>query len=304
MRIAVALLICSAPAFACKCIAAYPVCNEVEHSDRVFAGTVISITPALLDPWSRIGDGPQLPAAEVAALQKDPSAQAVARLKEIYLDLLRDTNAESRRRIVSAATHAELDQAFEAITSKGRVVRFHVDKWWKSEEEDEKKTTIDVFTGTGDCGVAFQRGETWLVYADEDEETSTLETSICTRTRRLTEAGGDLAYLFHYEETPKSSTRIEGFVSTDVRDQFRGWDPAPLSAPAGGLTVRLSGEDRNLYAASAPDGRYIFDGLPDGDYQLFVYAKGFPEVFRVISGPHAVKLEERSCRREILIVPR
>ena len=198
----------------------------------------------------------------------------------------------------------------------GRMIRFHVDKMWKSEADGDKddddadnKTEnegkfIDVWTGAGDCGVEFQKGETWLVFADEDEETSTLETSLCTRTRRLTEAGSDLAYLFHYSETPKTSTRLEGFVSSDVADQFVGWAPEPPKAPVAGATVRLAGDERNLYATTTRDGSYVFDGLPEGQYQLSVFAKGFPEVFRVVSGPRTVKLEEKSCGREILIAPK
>jgi hypothetical protein len=306
----------SAPAIACKCEAAYPVCDEVMHSDRVFTGTVLSVTPALLDPWSRIGpDGARLPAAEIAVLQKDPSPEALAKLKSIYLDLLRDVSEESRKRISDAATQMGLDQAFTAITSHGRLVRFRLDQTWKAEsdsdddqkrDDDNKKKEefIEVWTGLGDCGVPFQKGETWLVYADNDEESGTVETSLCTRTRRLTEAGSDLAYLFHYKDSPETSSRIEGFVSTDVADAFIGWSAGALRAPVGGATVLLSGEDLNIYTTSGPDGRYIFDGLPEGKYQLSVFAKGFPEVFRVVSGPRAVKMEEKSCGREIMITPK
>jgi hypothetical protein len=120
----------------------------------------------------------------------------------------------------------------------------------------------------------------------------------------LTEAGSDLAYLFHFKETPETSTRLEGFVSTDVADAFIGWSVNPLRAPLGGATVLLSGKGRNIYATSGPDGRYIFDGLPEGQYELSVFAAGFPEVFRVVSGPREVKLEEKSCGREIMIAPK
>jgi hypothetical protein len=322
----ISTFLCSEYAFACKCESAYPVCDEVRHSDRVFTGTVLSVTPALLDPWHRIGpDGARLPAAEIAVLQKDPSPAALAKLRNIYLDLLRDVSEESLKPIRNAATQTELEQAFANITSHGRLVRFHLDKVWKvasdddndsskkKDDDDKKKDdndarktddVIEVWTGVGDCGVPFQKGESWLVYADTDEETGTIETSLCTRTRRLIEAGSDLSYLFHFKETPETSTRIEGFVSTDVADAFIGWSPGPLRAPLGGMTVLLSGEDRKIYATSAADGRYIFDGLPEGKYQISVFASGFPEVFQVTSGPRTVKLDEKSCGREIMIVPK
>jgi hypothetical protein len=97
---------------------------------------------------------------------------------------------------------------------------------------------------------------------------------------------------------------LEGFVSTDIADAFVGWSANPLRAPLGGATVLLSGDGRNIYATSGTDGRYIFDGLPEGQYKLSVFAAGFPEVFRVVSGPRAVKLEEKSCGREIMIAPK
>ena len=303
MKAAAIFFLSAAPVLACKCIAAYPVCNEVQHSDRVFIGTVVSVIPAILDPWSRVSpEGLHLPAAEIATLQKDPSPAAFARLKTLYLEILRDTAADSRKRLAAAANHAELERAFEAITSRGRMTRFHVGKAWKSEakDDDDDDQFIDIWSDAGDCGVPFQKGESWLVYADEDEETSTLETSVCTRTRLLTEAGSDLAYLFHYEATPKAATRLEGFVSNTIADQFHGWVPEPMAAPVSGVTVKLN----NLYATTAADGSYTFDGLPAGEYTLSVLAAGFPETFRVISGPQTLQLEERSCARQILIVPK
>jgi hypothetical protein len=318
ITLGISTVLCSAYAFACKCESAYPVCDEVRHSDRVFTGTVLSVAPALLDPWHRIGpDGARLPSAEIAALQKDPSPAALAKLRSIYLDLLRDVSEESLKPIRSASTQTELEQAFANITSHGRLVRFHLDKAWKiasddddaspkKKDDDDNKTgdVVEVWTGIGDCGVPFQKGETWLVYADNDEESGTIETSLCTRTRRLIEAGSDLSYLFHFKETPETSTRVEGFVSADVADAFIGWSADPLRAPLGGMTVLLTGEDRKIYTRSAADGRYIFDGLPEGKYQISVFAKGFPEVFQVVSGPRTLKLEEKSCGREIMIAPK
>jgi hypothetical protein len=38
-------------------------------------------------------------------------------------------------------------------------------------------------TAFGDCGVDFQAGETYLVYADGDEGSGTFSTGSCTRTR-------------------------------------------------------------------------------------------------------------------------
>src|SRR5262249_61585991 len=49
--------------------------------------------------------------------------------------------------------------------------------------------------GGGDCGVGFKRGERYLVYAYTNPQDNKLYTSICMRTRALSQAGEDLQYL-------------------------------------------------------------------------------------------------------------
>ena len=89
-------------------------------------------------------------------------------------------------------------------------MRFKVKTAFRGEESDE------VWTDSGDCGYNYQEGETYLVYADEDEETDRVNTSVCYRNRRLSDAGDDLAYLFFYRNGGDESARLEGFV-TSVR---------------------------------------------------------------------------------------
>ena len=55
------------------------------------------------------------------------------------------------------------------------------------------------------------------MYASDDEETiDSISTDTCTHTRRLSEAGEDLAYLYFYKEHPEESTRIDGFATTNA----------------------------------------------------------------------------------------
>jgi hypothetical protein len=68
---------------------------------------------------------------------------------------------------------------------------------------------------SGDCGYDFQLGETYLVYADDEEGENYFLTSSCMRTKRLPEAGEDLAYLYFYKNQPEESSRIEGFATSD-----------------------------------------------------------------------------------------
>jgi len=54
-------------------------------------------------------------------------------------------------------------------------------------------TTAEVITGIwgGDCGFGFKRGERYLVYTYTNPQDNKLYTSICQRTRALSEAGED-----------------------------------------------------------------------------------------------------------------
>ena len=88
------------------------------------------------------------------------------------------------------------------------------------DDDEGKDQVFDVWTPFGDCGFDFQTGETYLVYADSDEDTSVVETDRCTRTRRLSDAGPDLAYLYFYKERKEASGRLEGF--THLRRAPRG----------------------------------------------------------------------------------
>jgi hypothetical protein len=73
-------------------------------------------------------------------------------------------------------------------------VTIEVDSVWKG----EPRGTIHVFTPEdgGACGYGFEPGQTYLVYAKREADAAdTLTTDICTRTRKLSEAGADLKEL-------------------------------------------------------------------------------------------------------------
>lgn len=50
-----------------------------------------------------------------------------------------------------------------------------------------KKITVHTGFGFGDCGIPFEKGETYLVYAYESE--GNLKTGICSRTRHISRVG-------------------------------------------------------------------------------------------------------------------
>ena len=78
----------------------------------------------------------------------------------------------------------------DIFTSVEVVLR--VERVWKGVEA----ATVSVFTASDSaaCGYGFKQGRTYLVYAHRTAEGS-LSTGICSRTRRLRDAGADLKEL-------------------------------------------------------------------------------------------------------------
>lgn len=75
-------------------------------------------------------------------------------------------------------------------------VQFKVSTQWKGIDLSES-STVTVHTGLNSaaCGVEFMKGEEYLVYAYQDEETGELGASLCSRTTALENADEDLEYL-------------------------------------------------------------------------------------------------------------
>ncbi len=96
-----------------------------------------------------------------------------------------------------------------------QLVRFEVEENFRG----QPRTSIEVTTGEGggDCGFHFRTGERYLVYAGELPETGRLYTSICTRTRLLSEAAADLDFL-RKRGDPGRGAGLEGTILEIGRD--------------------------------------------------------------------------------------
>ena len=286
---------------ACPCMIQFGVCDEARQSDAVFIGTVESVAPSFLDPYARAKAIASLPVEETARLQSDPSPEALARLKKIYLDMFTGLPDFARTQIAQAKTSKDLQNAFESVQSEGRVARFRVQTSYKNDDDAPK--TMDIWTGSGDCGIDFQVGETYLVYAIEDEDSGKLETSVCMRTRRLSEEKGDLGFLYFIENSPKESTRLEGFVTSGYGDQNLPRYEDSVSTPVPGAILELDSGTGLRYTQSDSAGRFAFDGLKAGDYRLSLLAPGFPQAPRTVIMTRAFHADEASCVRQILVEP-
>ena len=224
-------------ALACKCQMTLSVCNEVAATDIIFVGAVEAIEPSFLDSWNA-GQRAALDLLnqESARAQSDRSPAAFAKLRDAYLKVFPDLPADHKKRLAAATSPDQLAELFYWILDHGKRVRLRVKTVFRGEigddddDDDVRAKSVEVWTAFGDCGITFQTGETYLVYADDDEESNIMTTGACTRTRRLTDAGDDLAYLYFYKNYADSAGRVEGFVTSDLLF-LRDLDLAPLQRP-------------------------------------------------------------------------
>ncbi len=194
----------------------------------------------------------------------------------------------------------------------------------KDNDDDDDNTLVGtivtVWTDAGGCGYDFQKDETYLVYADDDEETGELTTSICRRTARLSDAGHDLAYLYYYKNGGDQSTRLEGFVTTEpgaVLQVDRGRFAASVDSPVPDAVIQLKPDQHTekptgdkpadgtpRYTRADAGGKFIFDGLGAGDYELTVFDELYPRTVRQLGFSARFHAAAKSCASQLLSVPK
>jgi hypothetical protein len=67
--------------------------------------------------------------------------------------------------------------------------------------------------------------------------------------------------------------------------------------------VELKTGDRVRYTETDDKGRFVFDGLPAGDFTVSAYAPGFPAEARQLAGPKTVRMDKRACATQVLVAP-
>lgn len=335
-----AFLLLGSPAFACNCPLNAPVCNAVAFSNIVLIGTVESISPMFLSDYN-VSRRPELAAIDQANERylADRSAENLAALKNAFRGAFPDLQPDQRDRLDKAASQKAIVDLFYAVLGREKRIRLHVATVFrnagdddddqpkpqppsgkakpqngskakakpepepaKKDDENNKLQEMDIWTPFGDCGYDFQVGETYLVYASSDEDTSVVETDRCSRTRRLTDAGADLAYLFFYKEHKEAAGRVEGFATYDPLWPTKPRDPDRIDLPAPGLTVELKSPLGLRYTLSDPAGKFLFDGLSPGDYLLSGYAPGFPDIVKLVAGPKPFHMDAQGCANPVLPV--
>lgn len=167
-----------------------------------------------------------------------------------------------------------------------RLVRFKVEDSFRGAQG----STAEVLTGRGgaDCGYGFVAGRRYLVYAREGQD-KRLYASVCTATKPLEAAGGDLSFIRGLGGAPPLAA-VYGNVQYSGRD-FK--DSSFRAEPAAGLRVLVEGGGVRREILTDAGGSFAFEGLPPGSYSVRPI---YPEHARGYVDPTPFELRARQCK--------
>ncbi len=142
-----------------------------------------------------------------------------------------------------------------------RLVRFTVDEAFRG----LSGTKAEVMTGLGDadCGYGFRLGGQYLVYAYRQED-GKLYTGICSRTRPLSDATDDLAYM-----RGLGGAEPGGTIFGEVRSNVRA-DGSEARLKTSGVKIIVEGPSKRVEAVTDAKGRYRVSGLPPDTYKVTI----------------------------------
>jgi hypothetical protein len=322
-----ALVLLPRPMSACSCNRAHTPCYEVAAGSAVFTGRVISVSPAFLNRFNRSSRSDAGRVSQFySQLESGSPEQNLQVLKETFRTLVTGLAPDVIQRLQDVKSQPQLLALFDSVLNHGSYVTLQIRTVFTAGGDDDgnKGTNVkdadddgddddagkiiaagklfSVWTPAFDCGVEFQTGETYLVYASMDEDTDMVETDTCMGTRRLSDAGDDLPYLSFLQADPKESSHLDGFVTSDSAVHANPPESDTMPSPVGGILIELKSDDAIRYTTSAKDGRFTFDGLAGDDYQLTGYTTEDPDPAHITTGPDALKIKAKACSRHVLLV--
>jgi hypothetical protein len=235
--------------------------------EAIFVGIVTDVYPRsveyLTELWEKLS----------GRKYSEEHPPTLTELKEIVLLMWRESlNSSEITKLLAANSDEELDSVVDEAFGWGfpRRVRLNVMERFLGEANAE----FELFTGMGggDCGVSFESGEQYLVFAFQDEKTGRWRTTICSGTKETLYANEDVRTLRAWKAGQILPPRIYGSV-WDWTD--RGNREERGSTPLSNVEVRASTKGTDLVTFTDGQGRFKFDDLRPGRYRVTLQLPGW-----------------------------
>lgn len=164
-----------------------------------------------------------------------------------------------------------------------RLVRLTIDQAFRGIDGSE----TEVLTGLGDadCGYGFKLGGQYLVYADRSKD-NRLYTGTCSRTRPLSEATEDLAFIRELTKAASGST-IFGEVK-----RVSASEPTESLKPVEDLRIIIESPSKRVEVITNSKGKFRASGLPPDTYKVKV---DLPEGLSIYNPEREAKVSDRGC---------
>ncbi len=158
-------------------------------------------------------------------------------------------------KVVSVENRAEGD-------GHARSARLQVETCFKG----EKKREFLIGTSLTTCGIRFRVGDRYLVFARAVGKGSRFYTGVCSGTHEVKDSAPEIAFL-KFQAAQKTGTFVMGYVSRHTEDLSKG---EVEHGPLGNVNVALQDGDRIFKSRADANGRFWFEGVPAGNYQVTI----------------------------------
>lgn len=174
-----------------------------------------------------------------------------------------------------------------SVKYQQRMTRIALDQVYRGVEG----TGVEIFTSVegSECGYDFKKNERYVIYAHRSPTDGKLSTSLCSRTKLLSEAKEDLEFL-HGLSSAEPGATIYGQVRQQTHEIKNGrlGDGVPLE----GVKVIVEGQGKRLDVVTDSEGRFRIAGLQPGNYKVKAL---LPENFDLSSSEVDAKVADRGC---------